>query len=68
MLKRIYNKKFKFYIRAGINYIIKIEFFIAFYITYNNTIIFANALRRFRNVGLMSFDPQIVILKFDIKL
>ncbi len=64
----MYSKELEFYIRVGIDYIIKIEFFIAFYIVYNSIIILINALRGFRGISLMLFDLQVVILKFDIKL
>ncbi len=57
ILKRIYNKELELYIRVEIDYITKVEFFIAFYTAYNNAIILANVLKRFRDTNLMFFDP-----------
>ncbi len=64
----MYNKEFEFFIWIKIDYIIKIEFFFAFYTVYNNAIILANVLKRFRDIRLVPFDLQVVISKVDIKL
>jgi len=68
LLKRIYGKELEVFIKNYINYIIKIEFFIVFYITYNNTMFVVNVLAEFRRVGLILFNLKAVILKFNIKL
>src|SRR6266566_1153878 len=68
ILKQMYNKEFEFFIWIKIDYIIKIEFFFAFYTVYNNAIILANVLKRFRDIRLVPFDLQVVISKVDIKL
>jgi len=47
MLKHMYSKELKLFIQASIDYITKVEFLIAFYTTYNNSITKSNVLDRF---------------------
>jgi hypothetical protein len=68
ILKRMYGCQIKFFIKAYINYIIKIEFFLAFHIVYNQSITTQNTKTRFRGTGLVLYDPQVVISRLDIKL
>jgi len=68
MLKRLYDRGFEDFIKTYINYIIKTEFFIIFKTTYFNIITPENIKVGFRDVNLISYDLQIVISKFDIKL
>ncbi len=68
ILKQLYSRGFKDFIKAYINYIIKPEFFIAFKIVYFNIIISKNIKVGFRGVGLILYDFQAIILKLDIKL
>ncbi len=68
MLKRSYNRGLEDFIKTYINYIIKTEFFIVFKTTHFNIITPENIKIGFQNVGLMLYDLQAVISKFDIKL
>jgi len=47
MLKYIYSKELELFIWAGIDYITKVKFLIAFYTAYNNLITKSNILGRF---------------------
>ena len=47
VLKRMYGKELELFIWAGIDYIIKVEFLIAFYTAYNNLITESNVLGGF---------------------
>jgi len=68
MLKRLYGRGFEDFIKTYINYIIKTEFFIVFKAAHFNIMTFENIKVGFRSVGLMLYDPQVVISKFDVKL
>ena len=68
VLKRMYGKELENFIKASVDYIIKIEFFIAFKATHEKTIIKSNVLGGFRGAGLILFDSQAVISKLNIKL
>ena len=68
VLKRIYRRQIETFIKAHINHITKVEFFIAFYAAYNQSITTQNAKAGFRGAGLVPFDPQVIISKLDIKL
>jgi hypothetical protein len=56
------------FIKAYINYISKVEFFLAFKAAYDQLITPANARAGFRGAGLVPFDPQAVISKLDVRL
>ena len=57
VLKRAYSKELKLFIQAGINYITKVKFLMAFYTTYNNLITKSNILGGFQGASLVPFDP-----------
>lgn len=56
------------FIKAHINHITKVEFFLAFVAAYKESITVQNAQAGFRGAGLVPFDPQAVISKLDVKL
>jgi hypothetical protein len=68
MLKRAYGRQIKTFIKAHINHITKVEFFLAFKAAYEQLITIQNAKAGFRGAGLVPFDPQVVISKLDVKL
>jgi hypothetical protein len=68
VLKHIYRYQIKFFIKAYINYITKIEFFLVFHVAYNQLITIENTKTRFRRTSLIPFNPQVVISKLDIRL
>ena len=45
------------FIKAYINYIIKVEFFLVFIVVYKELIIAQNAQAGFRGAGLVPFNP-----------
>ncbi len=68
MLKRLYSKKVENFIRFYINYIIKLDFFVCFYITFFTIFNEENIRIGFRSIGFVPFNPDAVIFKLDIKL
>jgi hypothetical protein len=68
ILKRMYGRQIETFIKAHINHITKIGFFLAFHAAYNQSITTQNAKAGFRGAGLVLFDPQVIISKLDIKL
>jgi hypothetical protein len=68
ILKQAYGRQIKTFIKAYINYITKIEFFLVFTIIYKKSITAENTQAGFRGAGLVPFDPQVVLLKLDVKL
>jgi hypothetical protein len=68
ILKRIYGRQIETFIKAHINHITKVEFFLAFYAAYNQSNTTQNAKAGFRGAGLVPFDPQVVLSKLDVKL
>ena len=56
------------FIKAYINYITKIEFFLAFTVVYKKSIIAQNTQTRFYRAGLVPFKPEAVFLKLNIRL
>jgi hypothetical protein len=56
------------FIKAYINYITKVEFFLVFIIVYKESITAENTQAGFRGAGLVPFDPQVIFLKLDVKL
>jgi hypothetical protein len=67
-LKKAYGREIEHFVRAYINYITKVEFFLAFKAAYFAAIIESNNKGGFRGAGLVPFDPEAVISKLDIKL
>jgi hypothetical protein len=68
VLKRLYGRQIETFIKAYINHISKVEFFLAFKAAYDQSITPANARAGFRGAGLVPFDPQAVISKLDVRL
>jgi hypothetical protein len=64
----VYGREIEYFIRAYINYITKVEFFLAFKAAYFTAIIESNNKGGFRGIGLVPFDPKAIISKLDIKL
>jgi hypothetical protein len=67
-LKKVYGREIEYFVRAYINYITKVEFFLAFKAAYFTAIIESNNKGGFRGVSLVPFDPEAIISKLDIKL
>jgi hypothetical protein len=68
VLKRAYGCQIESFIKAHINHISKVEFFIAFKQAYIQSITPSNGQAGFRGAGLIPFDPQVVLSKLDVKL
>jgi hypothetical protein len=68
ILKQAYGRQIEIFIKTYINYITKIKFFLAFTVVYKELITAENTQAGFRGTGLMPFDPQVILLKLDIKL
>jgi hypothetical protein len=68
VLKRMYGRQIELFIKAHINHITKVEFFLAFHTAYNQSITTQNAKAGFHGAGLVPFDPQAVISKLDVRL
>jgi hypothetical protein len=57
ILKQAYDQQIKIFIKTYINYITKVEFFLAFTIVYKESIIAENTQAGFRGTSLVPFDP-----------
>lgn len=68
VLKRIYSRQIEGFMKAYINHITKVEFFMAFKTAYQKSITVQNAQAGFRGACLVPFDPEAVISKLDVKL
>lgn len=68
VLKRSYGAQIEHFIKAHINHITKVEFFIAFKAAYEQSLSIQNGQAGFRGAGLIPYDPQVVISKLDINL
>src|SRR5579862_9106909 len=67
-LKKAYGKQVEHMIRNGINHITKLEFLPALRAAIEITFTPSNIKGGFRGVGLVPFDPEVVISKLDIQL
>jgi hypothetical protein len=67
-LKRAYSRQIETFIKAHINHITKVEFFLAFTAAYKESMTTQNCQAGFRGAGLVPFDPQAVLSKLDVKL
>jgi hypothetical protein len=67
-LKRVYDRQIEEFIKARIHHIIKVEFFLAFKQTYQQSITIANSQAEFRGAGLIPFLPETVLRRLDVKL
>jgi hypothetical protein len=68
ILKYLYSKELEAFIKAHINYITKIEFFIIFKATHISTMIAEDIQSGFCSAGLVLYNPQAILSKLDIKL
>ena len=68
VFKRMYGRQIETFIKAHINYITKVEFFLAFHAAYKQSITTQNAQAGFRGAGLVPFNPQAVFSKLDVRL
>ena len=68
VLKRAYGREINTFIRAHVNHITKVAFFLAFSAAYKRSMTKGNITGSFRGAGLIPFDPQAVISKLDVKL
>jgi DDE superfamily endonuclease/helix-turn-helix, Psq domain len=68
VLKRAYGRQIETFIKAHINHITKVEFFLAFTAAYKESMTVENCQAGFRGAGLVPFDPQAVLSKLDVKL
>jgi hypothetical protein len=64
----MYGRQIELFIKAHINHITKVEFFLAFHTAYNQSITIENAKAGFCGAGLVPFSPQAVISKLDVRL
>jgi hypothetical protein len=67
-LKSAYGKEIETFIRAHINHVTKVEFFLAFRAAYIASMTANNIAGAFRGAGLVPFDPQAVLSRLDVKL
>jgi hypothetical protein len=67
-LKKAYGQQIETFIKAHINHISKVEFFLAFKRAYLQSISVQNAQAGFRGAGLVPFNPEIVLSKLDVRL
>lgn len=68
ILKRMYGQEIKHFIKAHINHITKVKFFLTFKAAHHTTMTKSNNRGGFRDAGLVPFDPEAVISKLDVKL
>jgi hypothetical protein len=68
VLKRSYGLQIEHFIKAHINHISKVEFFIAFKAAYEQSLSVQNGQAGFQGAGLIPYDPQVVISKLDVNL
>ncbi|ESZ98945.1 hypothetical protein SBOR_0603 [Sclerotinia borealis F-4128] len=68
VLKQSYGSQIEGFIKAHINHISKVEFFIAFKAAYQQSITIQNMKAGFQGAGLIPFDPQAVLSKLDIRI
>jgi hypothetical protein len=68
VLKRSYGLQIEHFIKAHINHISKVEFFIEFKAAYEQSITVQNGQAGFRGAGLVPYDPEVVISKLDVNL
>ena len=67
-LKRAYSREIELFIKAHINHITKVEFFLAYHAAYRASMTKSNIEGGFRGAGLIPFSPEAVISKLDVKL
>ena len=68
MLKQSYGKEVENFIQFYINHITKLDFFVCFHIVFFAIFNEENIQVDFRGINLVSFNPETMISKLDIKL
>ena len=68
MLKQLYGKEVKNFIRSYINYIIKPDFFACFHIIFFTIFGEENIRVGFRDIDFVPFNLETMIFKLDVKL
>ncbi|KFZ24823.1 hypothetical protein V502_00698, partial [Pseudogymnoascus sp. VKM F-4520 (FW-2644)] len=68
VLKQAYSQQIETFIKAYINHITKVEFFLAFTAAYKESMTAQNCQAGFCGAGLVPFDLQAVLSKLDVKL
>jgi hypothetical protein len=68
ILKCRYSQELEVFIKAYINHITKVKFFIAFQKAYNKTMMKENIKAGFCGAGLIPYNPQAILSKLDVKL
>jgi DDE superfamily endonuclease len=68
VLKHRYSQELEVFIKAYINHITKVEFFIAFQKAYTKTMTKENIKAGFCRAGLILYNPEAVLSKLDVKL
>jgi hypothetical protein len=59
MLKQAYGRQIETFIKAHINHVTMVEFFMAFTAAYKESIIAQNAQAGFRGAGLVPFNHRL---------
>ena len=67
-LKRAYGRELEMFIKAHVNHITKVEFFLALHTAYQRAMTKENIKAGFRGAGLIPFNPEAVISKLDVKV
>jgi hypothetical protein len=67
-LKKAYSRQIETFIKAHINHITKVEFFLAFKRAYLESVSVQNAQAGWRGAGLVPFDPEAVLSKLDVRI
>jgi hypothetical protein len=67
-LKRAYSREIEALIRHHINHITKLEFLSAFKAAFTRSFTVANICSAFRGAGLIPLQPDVVLLKIDMRL
>ena len=68
VLKRAYGREIETFIKAHINHITKVEFFLAFKAAYSASITAQNSQAGFRGASLVPFNSQTILSKLNIRL
>jgi hypothetical protein len=64
----MYRRQIETFIKAYINFITKVEFFLAFYRVYKQSITLENTQSGFRRASLMPLNPDVILSRLNIKL
>jgi hypothetical protein len=67
-LKKAYGRQVEQLIRLGIHHITKVDFLPAFKAAHQSSITSSNIRASFQAAGLVPHDPDVVLLKLDVKL